>query len=144
LHSLSQSLGKNEMLHLVSRIETFIDRQHETFAGYKETELAFVILETDSLGGVKSIHAKGTANDTLFHMLNRMPLRVFDGWKSKECKRKIIVVPYVYSSCMSGGYVSKMYVDYFIKIPHSEVIKESGDVIIIKCATSQSPCPPKE
>lgn len=136
----AQSLTKPLWDNLCTRMAKFVYEQFPECTVSKASELAYILLETDSTGAVSDLHVKGDARDSIYQFLNRMPVKVFEGWQSNSCRNKIIMIPYFYWFFEGeNSYAYRIYKDYYGAISRDQISKENGNTIMTRGMVSFAP-----
>jgi hypothetical protein len=135
----AQSLPDKDLADLWYRLSEFTNQQHSNFIGNKSSELAILLLETDSIGKISRVHVKGKHDDTIYNIFRRMPLEVFKDWQSITSKNKIIVFPYFYLFEESSSDTYRLLTEYYRKQPRPPYSIDVNNFIYIRQIVGYAP-----
>lgn len=137
LSGFSQTLTAKELFDLHSLIGKFLN-SYDT-AKYKDgrnAELIIIFIETDSSSRIKDINflCDEKNRDAAYDALSHMRVEDLETWQPKNCKNKVIVIPF--SSVRSNetnNYADRVFWKFFWKRqrPPGTFIQEN-DIIISK------------
>ena len=143
LRGSAQSLSIKNVKELWMPVYQFVNTQHSNFTGHKSSELVMLLFQVNDKGRISSFHVKGEPGDSIFNILNRMPLTAFDKWECKTAANKLIIVPYFYLFWEMTSYNSQVFEKFFRKTSAGEMIMEWGDMIFIRYMMWYSPEEPQ-
>lgn len=137
----AQSLSRNELVDIGNTIEIFLNKHDSIYSQEEETQFVHLILETDIYENINKIKVLGTQTDTLYKLLSLLMPSCFKGWRSVNCKEKIILIPYFYfqGDQVKNNFADRIYEGYYAKIPLKDLIKEYRNIIVVKWLSSNRP-----